>query len=80
MYDLASKYHQNGILSDETVVETVVRMDDKSLFMKLSMVKGIDSWYVYMFMILSLHIPDVLPISLRGEERDYELFAFAEFL
>lgn len=38
-------------------------MDDKSLFTMLSMVKGIGSWSVHMFMIFSLHRPDVLPVG-----------------
>lgn len=61
LYDLANKY-KSGILSDETIV----RMDDRSLFTMLSMVKGIGSWSVHMFMIFSLHRPDVLPVSDLG--------------
>lgn len=57
LHDLARKY-QNGILSDKSIVE----MDDKSLFTMLTMVNGIGSWSVHMFMIFSLHRPDVLPI------------------
>jgi DNA-3-methyladenine glycosylase II len=38
-------------------------MDDKSLFTMLTMVNGIGSWSVHMFMIFSLHRPDVLPIN-----------------
>ncbi|XP_057499053.1 alkylbase DNA glycosidase-like protein mag2 [Actinidia eriantha] len=58
LYDLANKY-KSGILSDNLIVG----MDDKSLFTMLSMVKGIGSWSVHMFMIFSLHRPDVLPVS-----------------
>ncbi|PHT56586.1 hypothetical protein CQW23_05072 [Capsicum baccatum] len=61
LYDLANKYRA-GILSDESVV----KMDDRSLFTMLSMVKGIGSWSVHMFMIHSLHRPDVLPVSDLG--------------
>lgn len=61
LYDLANKY-KTGILSDESVV----KMDDRSLFTMLSMVKGIGSWSVHMFMIFSLHRPDVLPLSDLG--------------
>lgn len=61
LYDLANKY-KSGILSDDTVV----KMDDRSLFTMLSMVKGIGSWSVHMFMIFSLHRPDVLPVSDLG--------------
>ncbi|KAG6608541.1 hypothetical protein SDJN03_01883, partial [Cucurbita argyrosperma subsp. sororia] len=58
LHDLARKY-QNGILSDTAIVN----MDDKSLFTMLTMVNGIGSWSVHMFMIFSLHRPDVLPIN-----------------
>ncbi|KAL6520042.1 hypothetical protein OROHE_017185 [Orobanche hederae] len=58
LYDLASKY-KSGILSDDLVV----KMDDRSLFTMLSMVKGIGSWSVHMFMLFSLQRPDVLPVS-----------------
>ena len=56
LHDLARKY-LNGILSDSAIVN----MDDKSLFMMLTMVNGIGSWSVHMFMIFSLHRPDILP-------------------
>ncbi|XP_006341950.1 probable DNA-3-methyladenine glycosylase 2 isoform X1 [Solanum tuberosum] len=61
LHDLARKY-QNGILSDKSIVD----MDDKSLFTMLTMVNGIGSWSVHMFMIFSLHRPDVLPIHDLG--------------
>ncbi|PON40877.1 DNA-3-methyladenine glycosylase I [Parasponia andersonii] len=61
LHDLARKY-QNGILSDTAIVN----MDDKSLFTMLTMVNGIGSWSVHMFMIFSLHRPDVLPINDLG--------------
>ncbi|KAK3016613.1 hypothetical protein RJ639_006491 [Escallonia herrerae] len=68
LYDLANKY-STGILSDDLVV----RMDDKSLFTLLSMVKGIGSWSVHMFMIFSLHRPDVLPVSDLGVRKGVQL-------
>lgn len=58
LHDLARKY-QNGILSDSAIIN----MDDKSLFTMLTMVNGIGSWSVHMFMIFSLHRPDVLPVN-----------------
>lgn len=64
LHDLASKY-QTGILSDSSIME----MDDKSLFTMLTMVKGIGSWSVHMFMIFSLHRPDVLPVGDMGVRR-----------
>ncbi|GAA0167698.1 DNA glycosylase [Lithospermum erythrorhizon] len=68
LFDLAKKY-QTGILSDDRVV----KMDDRSLFTMLSMVKGIGSWSVHMFMIFSLHRPDVLPVSDLGVRKGVQL-------
>ncbi|KAK9074760.1 hypothetical protein SSX86_003078 [Deinandra increscens subsp. villosa] len=68
LFDLANKY-KNGILSDESIV----KMDDRSLFTMLSMVKGIGSWSVHMFMIFSLHRPDVLPVSDLGVRKGVQL-------
>ncbi|XP_077242290.1 alkylbase DNA glycosidase-like protein mag2 [Tasmannia lanceolata] len=61
LHDLASKF-QRCILSDASIVE----MDDKSLFSMLTMVNGIGAWSVHMFMIFSLHRPDVLPVGDLG--------------
>lgn len=68
LHDLARKY-QNGILSDSAIVN----MDDKSLFTMLTMVNGIGSWSVHMFMIFSLHRPDVLPIGDLGIRKGVQL-------
>ncbi|KAM7258905.1 hypothetical protein ACFE04_014646 [Oxalis oulophora] len=68
LHDLARKY-QNGILSDSTIVN----MDDKSLFTMLTMVNGIGTWSVHMFMIFSLHRPDVLPINDLGVRKGVQL-------
>ncbi|EPS66255.1 hypothetical protein M569_08523, partial [Genlisea aurea] len=68
LYDLANKY-KSGILSDELIV----KMDDKSLFTMLSMVKGIGSWSVHMFMLFSLQRPDVLPVSDLGVRKGVQL-------
>ncbi|OVA18735.1 HhH-GPD domain [Macleaya cordata] len=68
LHDLANKY-RNGILSDSSIVD----MDDKSLFTMLTMVKGIGSWSVHMFMIFSLHRPDVLPIGDLGVRKGVQL-------
>ncbi|CAA3016505.1 probable DNA-3-methyladenine glycosylase 2 isoform X2 [Olea europaea subsp. europaea] len=75
MYDLANKYNF-GILMDESVV----KMDDRSLFTMLSMVKGIGSWLVHMFMIFSLHRPDVLPVSDLGVRKGVQLLYSSEDL
>ncbi|CAH9077889.1 unnamed protein product [Cuscuta europaea] len=68
LHDLARKY-QNGILSDKSIIE----MDDKSLFTMLTMVSGIGSWSVHMFMIFSLHRPDVLPIHDLGIRKGVQM-------
>ncbi|KNA10998.1 hypothetical protein SOVF_139240 isoform B [Spinacia oleracea] len=68
LHDLARKY-QNGILSDSAIVN----MDDKSLFTMLTMVNGIGSWSVHMFMIFSLHRPDVLPVNDLGIRKGVQL-------
>ncbi|KAM5564907.1 hypothetical protein ABKV19_019112 [Rosa sericea] len=68
LHDLARKY-QNGILSDAAIVN----MDDKSLFTMLTMVSGIGSWSVHMFMIFSLHRPDVLPVNDLGIRKGVQL-------
>lgn len=68
LHDLARKY-QNGILSDAAIVN----MDDKSLFTMLTMVSGIGSWSVHMFMIFSLHRPDVLPVNDLGVRKGVQL-------
>ncbi|GMH04163.1 hypothetical protein Nepgr_006002 [Nepenthes gracilis] len=68
LHDLARKY-QNGILSDSSIMN----MDDKSLFTMLTMVNGIGSWSVHMFMIFSLHRPDVLPVNDLGVRKGVQL-------
>ncbi|XVF73752.1 hypothetical protein PTKIN_Ptkin13bG0007400 [Pterospermum kingtungense] len=68
LHDLARKY-QTGILSDSSIVN----MDDRSLFTMLTMVNGIGSWSVHMFMIFSLHRPDVLPINDLGVRKGVQL-------
>ncbi|KAK9108866.1 hypothetical protein Sjap_016926 [Stephania japonica] len=68
LHDLASKY-STGILSDDSIVD----MDDRSLLTMLNMVKGIGSWSVHMFMIFSLHRPDVLPVGDLGVRKGVQL-------
>ncbi|XVF63844.1 hypothetical protein PTKIN_Ptkin09bG0119400 [Pterospermum kingtungense] len=68
LHDLARKY-QTGILSDSAIVN----MDDRSLFTMLTMVNGIGSWSVHMFMIFSLHRPDVLPINDLGVRKGVQM-------
>ncbi|KAF7828865.1 putative DNA-3-methyladenine glycosylase 2 [Senna tora] len=77
LHDLSSKY-RDGVLSDSSVLE----MDDETLFSKLTMVKGIGPWSVHMFMMFTLHRPDVLPVGdlvvRRGVERLYGLKALPQ--
>ncbi|XP_058772734.1 alkylbase DNA glycosidase-like protein mag2 [Vicia villosa] len=61
IHDLSSKY-ANGFLSDSSIIE----MDDETLYEKLTSVKGIGPWSVHMFMIFTLHRPDVLPVGDLG--------------
>ncbi|XP_010498371.1 PREDICTED: DNA-3-methyladenine glycosylase-like [Camelina sativa] len=68
LHDLARKY-QNGILSDSAILN----MDEKSLFTMLTMVNGIGSWSVHMFMINSLHRPDVLPVNDLGVRKGVQM-------
>ncbi|KAK9284899.1 hypothetical protein L1049_024080 [Liquidambar formosana] len=68
LHDLSNKY-KNGILSDASILE----MDDKSLFTMLTMVKGIGPWSVHMFMIFSLHRPDVLPVGDLGVRKGVQI-------
>ncbi|CAJ2646402.1 unnamed protein product [Trifolium pratense] len=72
IHDLSTKY-ANGFLSDSSIIE----MDDEMLYEKLTSVKGIGPWSVHMFMIFTLHRPDVLPVGdlvvRRGVEKLYGL-------
>ncbi|XP_050230445.1 alkylbase DNA glycosidase-like protein mag2 [Mercurialis annua] len=61
LHDLAEKY-RNGALSDSLILE----MNDEMLLTSLTAVKGIGVWSVHMFMIFSLHRPDVLPVGDLG--------------
>lgn len=61
LHDLADKYN-NGVLSDELIM----KMSDEELIDRLTLVKGIGVWTVHMFMIFSLHRPDVLPVGDLG--------------
>lgn len=58
LHDLANKY-RTGILSDSKILT----MEDKALVSLIAMVKGFGVLSVHMFMIFSLHRPDVLPVG-----------------
>lgn len=61
LHDLSEKF-VSGDLSDESILE----MNEERLYESLMRVKGIGPWSVHMFMIFSLHKPDVLPVSDLG--------------
>uniref|UniRef100_A0A0E0L5V3 HhH-GPD domain-containing protein n=1 Tax=Oryza punctata TaxID=4537 RepID=A0A0E0L5V3_ORYPU len=56
LHDLAGRFSA-GELSDSAVAA----MDEAALLAELTKVKGVGEWTVHMFMIFSLHRPDVLP-------------------
>ncbi|KAK8970245.1 hypothetical protein KSP40_PGU022004 [Platanthera guangdongensis] len=68
LHDLARKFH-TGVLSDAAIVSH----DDRSLLSLLTMVEGIGTWSAHMFMIFSLHRPDVLPIGDAAVRRGVQI-------
>ncbi|KAJ6792813.1 putative DNA-3-methyladenine glycosylase 2 [Iris pallida] len=68
LHDLAKKFH-TGLLSDEAILS----MDDKSVTSLLTMVEGIGAWSVHMFLIFSLHRPDVLPVGDQGVRKGVQI-------
>ncbi|KAM7250358.1 hypothetical protein ACFE04_022241 [Oxalis oulophora] len=68
LHDLSQKYI-DGILTDESILE----MDDDELLRSLTLVKGIGVWSVHMFMIFSLHRPDVLPVGDFGVRKGVQI-------
>ncbi|CAL5096290.1 unnamed protein product [Urochloa decumbens] len=61
LHDLATRFAA-GELSDSAVSA----MDEPALLAELTKVKGVGEWTVHMFMIFSLHRPDVLPCGDLG--------------
>ncbi|KAJ1264133.1 hypothetical protein BS78_09G239300 [Paspalum vaginatum] len=61
LHDLATRFSA-GELSDAAVAA----MDEAALLAELTKVKGVGEWTVHMFMIFSLHRPDVLPCGDLG--------------
>ncbi|KAK8716753.1 hypothetical protein V6N13_044054 [Hibiscus sabdariffa] len=61
LHDLSDKF-STGFLSDSCINT----MEDETMFQMLTSVKGIGPWSVHMFMIFSLHRPDVLPVGDLG--------------
>ncbi|KAL6848922.1 hypothetical protein ACP4OV_021505 [Aristida adscensionis] len=61
LHDLAARFAA-GELSESAVAA----MDEATLLTELTRVKGIGDWTVHMFMIFSLHRPDVLPCGDLG--------------
>ncbi|KAL3702054.1 hypothetical protein R1sor_020076 [Riccia sorocarpa] len=67
VHDLASHF-LTGKLSDVAIHE----MDDEDLTKALTAVKGIGVWSVHMFMLFSLHRPDVLPVGDLGVRKGFQ--------
>ncbi|CAD6271173.1 unnamed protein product [Miscanthus lutarioriparius] len=61
LHDLAARFAA-GELSDSAVAA----MDEAALLAELTKVRGVGEWTVHMFMIFSLHRPDVLPCGDLG--------------
>ncbi|CAN1757055.1 DNA-3-methyladenine glycosylase 1 [Linum perenne] len=61
LHDLAEKFRE-GSLSDSAILE----MEEEEMVERLTAVKGIGVWSVHMFMIFSMHKPDVLPVGDLG--------------
>ncbi|PKU86946.1 DNA-3-methyladenine glycosylase II [Dendrobium catenatum] len=68
LHDLSRKFH-TGVLSDAAIVS----LDDRSLLSLLTMVEGIGTWSAHMFMIFSLHRPDILPVGDATVRRGVQL-------
>ncbi|CAL1353762.1 unnamed protein product [Linum trigynum] len=61
LHDLAGNF-RDGLLSDSEILE----MNEEALLERLTAVKGIGVWSVHMFMMFSMHRPDVLPVGDLG--------------
>ncbi|KAH7372875.1 hypothetical protein KP509_17G025900 [Ceratopteris richardii] len=68
LHDLSKNFLEGG-LSDTSIM----LMEDNELLTALTAVKGIGVWSVHMFMIFSLHRPDVLPVSDLGVRKGFSL-------
>ncbi|KAL2649688.1 hypothetical protein R1flu_017816 [Riccia fluitans] len=67
VHDLAAHF-LTGNLSDVSINE----MDDENLTKALTAVRGIGVWSVHMFMLFSLHRPDVLPVGDLGVRKGFQ--------
>ncbi|PAN18089.1 hypothetical protein PAHAL_3G177400 [Panicum hallii] len=61
LHDLATRF-----AAGELYDSAVAAMDESALLAELTKVKGVGEWTVHMFMIFSLHRPDVLPCGDLG--------------
>ncbi|KAI5066170.1 hypothetical protein GOP47_0018794 [Adiantum capillus-veneris] len=66
LHDLSRNFLEGG-LSDASIM----LMEDEELLSALTSVKGIGVWSVHMFMIFSLHRPDVLPVGDLGVRKGF---------
>jgi DNA-3-methyladenine glycosylase II len=67
------------VLSGELEIDRLTDLDDGEVIRELTAVKGIGEWTAHMFLMFTLHRPDVLPVGDLGVRnaamRAYELDA-----
>jgi DNA-3-methyladenine glycosylase II len=67
------------VLSGELEIDRLTELDDGDVIRELTAVKGIGEWTAHMFLMFTLHRPDVLPVGDLGVRnaamRAYELDA-----
>jgi len=67
------------VLSGELEIDRLTELDDGEVIRELTEVKGIGEWTAHMFLMFTLHRPDVLPVGDLGVRnaamRAYELDA-----
>ena len=67
------------VLSGELEIDRLTELDDDEAIRELTAVKGIGEWTAHMFLMFTLHRPDVLPVGDLGVRnaamRAYELDA-----
>ena len=54
------------VLSGELELDRLTELDDREVIGELTAVKGIGEWSAHMYLIFTLHRPDVLPVGDLG--------------
>lgn len=54
------------VLRGELALERLAELDDEAVIAELTAVKGIGDWTAHMFLMFTLHRPDVLPVGDLG--------------